>query len=90
MRRLFPLIPPSTTTVAHDALMDHKAATLQVILAQIPDKNSTFGEIADLVGFSYEWVRVRLMKHPERLYKFGTRYRVPKGVAEEFIRSLFQ
>jgi hypothetical protein len=31
-----------------------------------------------------------LMVHPEKLYRYGTRYRVPKGLAVEFIESVFQ
>ena len=89
MRRRFPKVNQQQNTAAMQALVDHKAATLQVILSQIPEKNSTFLEIADLIGFSYEWVRGRLMKNPDRLYRFGTRYPVPKGVAEEFVRSIF-
>jgi len=89
MRRRFPKLNNQQNTAAMQALVDHKAATLQVILSQIPEKNSTFLEIADLIGFSYEWVRVRLMKNPDWLYRFGTRYRVPKGVVEEFVRSIF-
>lgn len=71
------------------ALIDHKEATLQVILSKIPDTNSTFHQIAEIIGVSYEYVRVRLMQHPERLYKFGTRYKVPNGVAKDFVRSVF-
>ena len=40
-------------------------------------------------GYSHEWVRQRLVKAPEKLYKNGRRYKVPKGVAEEFVRSVF-
>jgi hypothetical protein len=75
-------------TAACQALIDHKQATLNVILAKIPDVSS-FGQLAELVGYSHEWVRQRLVQAPERLYKNGKRYRVPKGVAEEFLRSVF-
>jgi len=73
---------------AKQALVDHRNATLNLIVAQIPEL-TTFGELAELVEWSYEWVRVRLMVHPERLYKIGKRYKVPRGVAEEFVRSVF-
>jgi hypothetical protein len=53
------------------AWSDHEPATLQVILSRIPEKNSTFLEIADLIGSSYEWIRVRLIKNPERLYRLA-------------------
>jgi len=69
------------------AFIDHKQATLNAIVAMIPEK-STFSEIADLLGCSHEWVRVRLVKNPECLFRIGNRYLVPKGVAEEFIRSV--
>ena len=75
-------------TAAHQALIDHKKATLNVILAQIPDI-STFAQLAELIGSSREWVRQRLVQAPEKLYKNGKRYKVPKGVAEEFVRSVF-
>jgi hypothetical protein len=75
-------------TAAYQALIDHKEATLNVILAQIPN-TSTFGELAELMGFSHEWVRQRLVRAPHKLYKIGKRYLVPKGVAEEFVRSMF-
>ena len=75
-------------TAAYQALINHKQATLNVILAQIPEV-STFAQLGDLMGYSYEWVRQRLVQAPERLYRSGKRYRVPKGVAEEFVRSVF-
>jgi len=59
-----------------------------VLIAQIPD-TSTFAQLAELIGFSHEWVRQRLVKTPHRLYKIGKRYMIPKGVAEEFVRSVF-
>jgi len=72
---------------AYQALIDHKQATLNVLLSRIPDI-STFAEIGELIGYSYEWVRQRLIQDPEKLYKTGKRYKVPKGVAEEFVRSV--
>jgi hypothetical protein len=75
-------------TVTYQALIDHKQATLNVLLSRIPDI-STFAELAELVGYSHEWVRQRLIQSPEKLYKTGKRYRVPKGVAEDFVRSIF-
>ena len=73
-------------TVAYQALVDHKQATQ--ILSQIPNI-STFAQPAELIGYSHEWVRQRLVRAPEKLYKNGKRYRVPRGVAEEFVRSFF-
>ena len=72
----------------YQALVDHKQATLNVILSQIPEI-STFAQLGELIGYSHEWVRQRLVKAPEKLYKNGKRYKVPKGVAEEFVRSVF-
>jgi len=74
--------------LAHQALVDHKQATLDVLVSGIPEV-STFSQLGELLGYSYEWVRQRLTKTPERLYKHGKRYRVPRGVAEEFVRSVF-
>ena len=53
-------ITPQQLT-AFQALGDHKQATLNVILSQIPDK-ITFAQLGALVGYSHEWVRVRLVK----------------------------
>ena len=75
-------------TVTPQALIDHKQATLNVLLSRIPDI-STFAELAELIGYSYEWVRQRLTESPDKLYKNGKRYKVPKGVAEDFVRSIF-
>jgi hypothetical protein len=75
-------------TAAYQALIDHRQATLNVILSRIPEI-STFAQLGELIGYSYEWVRQRLVQAPERLYKNGKRYKVPKGVAEEFVRSVF-
>ena len=72
----------------YQALIDHKQATLNVLLSRIPEV-STFGQLGELLGYSHEWVRQRLTKTPEKLYKHGKRYRVPRGVAEEFVRSVF-
>jgi len=75
-------------TAAYQALIDHKQSTLNVILSRIPDI-STFSQLGELIGYSHEWVRQRLVRAPEKLFKTGKRYKVPKGVAEEFIRSVF-
>ena len=75
-------------TAAYQALVDHKQATLNVILSQIPNI-STFAQLGELIGYSHEWVRQRLLHAPEKLYKNGKRYKIPKGVAEEFVRSVF-
>ena len=75
-------------TGAYQALVDHKQATLNVLLSRVPDI-STFAQLGELIGYSHEWVRQRLIQAPEKLYKNGKRYRVPKGVAEDFVRSVF-
>ena len=75
-------------TAAYQALIDHKQTTLNVLLSRIPDV-STFGQLGELIGYSHEWVRQRLIQAPEKLYKSGKRYKVPKGVAEDFVRSVF-
>jgi hypothetical protein len=75
-------------TAASQALIDHKLATLNLLLSSIPDI-STFAQLGALIGYSNEWVRQRLIQAPEKLYKNGNRYKVPKGVAEEFVRSVF-
>jgi hypothetical protein len=78
----------ASETAAYQAALDHKEATLKVILSKIPDV-TTFGELGELIGYSHEWVRQRLVAAPEKLYRNGRRYKVPKGVAEEFVRSVF-
>jgi hypothetical protein len=75
-------------TAAHQALIDHKRATLNVLLSSIPEI-STFAQLGELIGYSHEWVRQRLTQAPEKLYKNGKRYKVPKGVAEDSVRSVF-
>jgi hypothetical protein len=75
-------------TAAYQALINHKQATLNVLLSRIPDI-STFAQLGELIGYSHEWVRQRLIRAPERLYKNGKRYKVPKGVAEDFVWSMF-
>jgi hypothetical protein len=59
-----------------------------VLLSKIPE-SSTFAELGALIGYSHEWVRVRLVKQKDRLFRIGTRYKVPRGVAVEFVRSAF-
>ena len=86
MQRRIKAQPEETAT--YQALIDHKQATLKVILSGIPDI-STFAQLGELIGYSPEWVRQRLVQAPEKLYKHGKRYKVPKGVAEEFVRSVF-
>jgi hypothetical protein len=78
----------SQDTVAYQALIYHKQATLNVLLPQIPDV-TTFAQLGELIGYSHEWVRQRLVQTPEKLFKNGKRYRVPRGVAEEVVRSVF-
>jgi hypothetical protein len=86
MQRRIKARPPDTA--AYQALIDHKQATLNVLLSRIPDV-STFAQLAEVIGYSHEWVRQRLIQAPEKLYKNGRRYKVPKGVAEDFLRSVF-
>ena len=54
-----------------------------MLLSRIPDI-TTFAQLAELIGYSHEWVRQRLVRAPEKLYRKGKRYKVPRGVAEEF------
>ena len=86
MQRRIKAQPQETTT--YQALINHKQATLNVILSQIPDI-TTFAQLGELIGYSHEWVRQRLVQAPEKLYKNGKRYKVPRGVAEDFVRSVF-
>jgi hypothetical protein len=79
---------PPTDSAIYQAAVDHKQASLNVILAQLPN-SSTFNQIADLIGYSREWVRSRLVQSPHRLNKIGRNYRVPRGVAVEFVTSIF-
>jgi len=85
MRRKF---NPTKDAPTYQAAIDHKAAALEAILAEIPVK-STFASLGELIGYSHDWVRRQLIGTPERLYKVGKRYWVPKGVAEELVRSTF-
>ena len=81
-------IRPQPDPAAVQALIDHKQATLKVLLSRIPEI-STFAELGALLGYSPEWVRQRLVQSPEKLFRTGRRYKIPKGVAEEFLRSVF-
>ena len=87
MRRRF---TPPIENPAYPAAIDHKQASMDLIIAQIPN-TSTFTQLAALVGYSHEWVRTRLTRTPynTKLYQIGKRYQVPKGTAEEFVRAIF-
>jgi hypothetical protein len=87
MRRRITRQTQSQETATFQALTDYKEATLKVLLAKIPEK-MTFAQLGELLGRSHEWVRVRLVKKPEELFRIGNRYLVPKGVAEAFVRSV--
>lgn len=78
----------SQYTAAHRALADHKLATLNVIISSVPER-ITFAELGKLMGYSHEWVRQRLIKNVHLLFKIGKRYQVPKGVAVDFVRSVY-
>jgi hypothetical protein len=54
MRRRIQAQPKNT--VAYQALLGHKQATLDVILSRIPEI-CTFAELGELIGYSHEWVR---------------------------------
>ena len=58
MQRPIKAQPQHTATC--QALVDHKQATLNVILSQIPNI-STFAQLAEQMGYSHEWVRQRLV-----------------------------
>lgn len=85
MKRRIPLNYRRDEEVVQE-VVDHKEVMLKAIIDPLPDI-MTIGHLAKVIGFSYEWVRVRIMATPERLSKFGSRYRVSKGVAAEFIRA---
>ena len=53
-------------TAGNQALIAHKQAALNVILAQIPDTR-TFVQLGERIGFSQEWVRQRLVNAREAL-----------------------
>ena len=77
-----PVLSCSSDKALNRELKNHHTAK------KIPD-TSTFAQLAELIGYSREWVRLRLVSAPEKLYRIGRRYQVPKGTAEEFIRSIF-
>ena len=81
------ITPPPQDAATYQTLVDHKQATLDIILAKIPE-TTTFAELGELLNYSHEWVRQRLVKQPEKLFKIGRRYQVPRGVAEEFVKSV--
>jgi hypothetical protein len=54
-----------------------------------PAIERTGGDPCFVPARSGEWVRQRLVQAPEKLYKNGKRYKVPKGLAEEFVRFVF-
>jgi hypothetical protein len=69
-------------------------ATMSVIRtpawrSAVPIEISTHLNRRILRHHSHEWVRQRLVRTPEKLFKNGKRYKVPRGVAEEFVRSVF-
>lgn len=82
------IIPERQDENVSQALLDHKKATLEVLLSKIPE-STTFAELGALLGYSHEWVRVRLVKQKEKLFRIGRRYKVPRGVAVELVRSEF-
>ena len=49
--------PPKESAV-YQALIDHKEATLRVILARIPDF-STFAQLGELSGYGNGWYRLQ-------------------------------
>jgi hypothetical protein len=53
MQRRIKAKPQETT--AYQALIDHKQATLNVLLSRIPEI-STFAQLGELIGYSHEWV----------------------------------
>jgi len=75
-----------------EALQNYKQVALETMVAQIAP-TTTLTELATLMGFSHEWVRERLVKNPEYakdLYKINRRYKIPRGVAVKFVKSIFE
>ena len=64
-------------TAAYQALIDHKQATLNVLLSQIPDV-TTFAQLGELIGYSHEWVRQRLVRAPESSIRMESVIRCPE------------
>ena len=82
------IVPKPQEEAVNQALVDYKRATLEVLLSKIPE-SSTFAQLGNILGYSHEWVRVRLVKQREKLFRVGRRYKVPRGVAVELVRSEF-
>ena len=78
----------SLQIAANQALIDHKQATLNVLLSQIPDI-STFAQIGQLIGYSHEWVRQRLTKSPRAAVQDGEALQSAQGRRGDFVRSVF-
>jgi hypothetical protein len=73
------------------ALADHKQETVSLMIATIPEKIK-FRELGDLLGYSKEWVRHRLVDDPKyrsKIFCVNGRYFVPRGVAVELVREIF-
>lgn len=68
------------------AVVDHKQALLEAIVAQVPPLTG-FREIGELIGQCQEWVRTRMITHPSKLIIRNGRYKVPQGYAIQFIRA---
>lgn len=90
MKRRNPKVigPVQVVTVQPEEIIDPKTATLNAKISLLSE-TSTFIQLGEIVGHSHEWVRERLVKAPERLYKIGRRYQVPRRVAEDFLRSVY-
>jgi hypothetical protein len=67
------ITPQILDPAVRQALIDHKQATLQVILSQIPN-TTTFAELGELMGDYTEWVRIRPTKPSDRLFRIAKRY----------------
>ncbi len=81
----------ATEPLTVESVIDTKRRALNDIIAKIGDM-TTFGKIAELIGVSHEYVRVRLVrqhKTKNNLMRWSGGYKVPRTVAVEFVLSTF-
>jgi hypothetical protein len=60
---------------------------VKATISHLKRETASFREIADLIGFSHEYVRQRLVNDPN-VIRAGKRYRVPRATAARFIAEL--
>jgi hypothetical protein len=86
MRRRLAIVKQAEPAPLQQYFHAEAANAVKAVIANL-NEITTFTAIADAIGYTHEYVRLRLVNDPN-VMKVGKNYRVPKATAARFITGL--